>query len=74
MLILKVHRNKTDGLWDIPISRQFRHRAHAIITWDKTNTDLIQYLHGRCFGPTQRTFMKAIKNGNLLTWTGLNNQ
>ena len=45
-LILKGNRNKTDGLWDIPISRPLRHRAHVIITRDKGKTELIQYLHG----------------------------
>ena len=37
-LILLGHRNKTDGLWDIPISRPLRHSSHAIITRDKTKT------------------------------------
>ena len=45
-----------------------------IITKDRKNTELIQYLHGFCFSPTPRTFLKAIKNGNFLTWPGLNNQ
>ena len=73
-LILKGHRNKTDGLWDIPISRPVRYCALAIITRDKTKIELIQYIHGCCFSPTQRTFLKAIKNGKFLTWPGLNNQ
>ena len=38
------------------------------------NTKLIQYLHECCFRPTPRNFLKTIKNGNFLTWTGLNNQ
>ena len=45
-----------------------------IITRDKTNTELIQYLHGCCFRPTPITFLKAINNENFLTWIGLNNQ
>ena len=73
-LIFKGHRNKTYGLWDIPISRPLRYCAHAIITGDKTKTELIQYLYLCCFSPTPRTFLKAIKNGNFLTWKGLNNQ
>ena len=40
----------------------------------KTKTELIQYLHGLCLIQTPRTFLKAIKNGNFLTWPGLNNQ
>ena len=37
-LILKIHRNKIDGLWDITTSRPVRHCAMAIITRDKTKT------------------------------------
>ena len=73
-LILKGHRNKIDGLWDITISIPVRHFVMAIITKDKTKTELIQYLYGFCFIPTPRTFMKAINNGNFLTWPGLKNQ
>ena len=73
-LILKGNGNNKDGLWDIPISITVRHHAIAIITKEKTNTELIQYLHGSCFSPTPRNFLKTIKNGNFLTWPGLNNQ
>ena len=73
-LILKGNGNNKDGLWDIPISITVRHCAIAIITKEKTKTELIQYLHGFCFSPTPRTFLKTIKNGNFLTWPGLNNQ
>ena len=73
-LILKEHRNKSDGLWDIPISNPLVYRAHVIITRDKKNTDIIQYLNGCCFRSTSRKFLKAIKNGKFLTWIGLNNQ
>ena len=40
-LILKGHRNKTYGLWDIPISKPARHRSMEIITKDK----MIKYAH-----------------------------
>ena len=66
------HRNLDDGLWDIPIKKPLQHKALAIITKDKTKTELIQYLHGCCFIPTPRTFLRAIKNGKFLTWPGLN--
>ena len=72
--ILKGHRNKTYGLWDIPISRPVLHRAMEIITKENTKTELIQYIHGCCFILTPRTLLKAIKNGNFLTWKGLNNK
>ena len=61
-IILKGRRNKSDGLWNIPISKPLRYRAHAIITRDKIKIEPIQYLHGCCFSPTPRTFLKAIKN------------
>ena len=35
--------------------------THAIIIWDKTKKELIQYLHGYCFRPTPRNFLKEIK-------------
>ena len=66
------HRNPDDGLWEIPIKKPFQHKALAIITRYKTKTELIQYLHGFCFSPTTCTFIRAIKNGNFLTWPGLN--
>ena len=73
-LILKVYRNKTYGLWDIPISRPLRHQACSIITQNNNKKYLIQYLHGFCFRPTPITLLKTINNGNFLTWPGLNNQ
>ena len=45
-IILKGHINKTEVLWEILISIPLRHRAHTIITRNKTKTELIQYLHG----------------------------
>ena len=55
-----------------PNKKTFQHKALAIITRDKTKTELIQYLHGCCFSPTPCTFLRAIKNRNFLTWPGLN--
>ena len=72
--LLMGQRNKTAGLWYIPISRPVRRHAMAIITRDKKKTKLTQYLHGCCFSPTPRTLLKAINNGRFLTWQGLNNQ
>ena len=73
-IILKEQQNKSYELWDIPISNPLVYRAHVIITRDKKNTDIIQYLNGCCFRYTSRKFLKAIKNGKFLTWIGLNNQ
>ena len=52
--------------------KTIHHKALAIITRDKTKTELLQYLHGLCFSPTPCNFLHAIKNSNFLTWTGLN--
>ena len=56
------------------VSISFRHRAHVIITRDKTKIELIHYLHGWCFRFTPKTFLKAIKNWNFINLLGLNNQ
>ena len=66
------HRNLDNGIWYIPIENPIRHKDLAIITRDKMKTELIQYLHGCCFSPTPRTFLRAIKNGKFLAWPGLN--
>ena len=71
-VVMQGHSNPDDGIWGIPIKKTFQHKALAIITKDKTKTELIRYLHGCCFSPTPLTFLCAIKNGNLLTWPGLN--
>ena len=73
ILIQNGHRNKTYRLWYIPISRLIIHRAHSIITRSKKEK-LIQYPHGCFFHPRPIIFLKAIKNGNFFTWTGLNNE
>ena len=64
--------NLDNGLWEIPIEKPTRHKALSITTRDKMNTELIQYLHGCCFSPTPRNFLRAIKNGSFLAWPGLN--
>ena len=37
-VVIQVHRNPDDGLWDISIKKPFQHKALAIITKDKTKT------------------------------------
>jgi hypothetical protein len=34
--------------------------------------DLINYLHAACFSPVKSTWIKAIKNGIVSSWPGLN--
>ena len=73
-IMSKRHRNNTDILWYIPITITLRHWAHVIIAWYKTKTDLMQYLHGCCYIPIPRIFLKVINIGDLLTGPGLNKQ
>ena len=78
-IILTGYRNKTDGLWDVPISQTpvLRNntskiqRANIIIRKDKAKMELAQWLHASCGSPVASTFITSIKNGNFLTWPGL---
>ena len=46
-------------------------KLNVIIHKNSTKNELSTYLHAYCFCPTKATFMKAIKNGNFLSWPGL---
>ena len=46
-------------------------KMNVIITKNKVKSDLISYLHACCFSPNISTFIKAVKNGNFITWPGL---
>ena len=72
-LIPKGHWNRLYVVWNIPISNPLWYWAHAIITIDQTNTELIYYLHWWLSSPMPRTFLNTIRNINLLTWNGLIN-
>jgi hypothetical protein len=78
--ILEGKRNTTDGLWDITIpSADARppqqapppHQLNAIIRKNQSKTELVQYPHGCCGSPGLSTWKKAIKNGNFITWPGI---
>jgi hypothetical protein len=47
------------------------HQLNAIIRKDQSKTQLVQYLHGCCGSPVLSTWKKAIKNGNFITWPGI---
>ena len=81
-LIMHGPRNRTDNLWDIQLPAHQRDIVQVtpnasclnyIITKDKTKTDLARYLHGTAFSPRISTFSKAIRNGNFITWPGIEN-
>jgi hypothetical protein len=73
--ILQGPRNPIDGLWDISIPLASRsppkHHINAIIRKDLSKTQLVQYLYGCCGSPVVSTWKKAIKNGNFITWPGI---
>ena len=71
--ILRGDRNHQDGLWDVNLSTlQQQHKMNVIIKQDATIGELIHYFQGCCFSPTKSTFLQAVKNGNFITWPGLN--
>ena len=47
-------------------------KLNAIIRKAQTKQELVQYLHGCCGSTTLATWAKAIKNGNFITWPGIN--
>ena len=71
-IIIKGHRKKTYGLWDIPISnetsRSYNHHKRQDEDWTNTISSWM------LFQPQPKNFRKAIENGNFLIWLGLNNQ
>jgi hypothetical protein len=77
--ILTGKRNTEDGLWDIPIPTIIpapgepprSHHINAIIRKDLSKTKLVQYLYGCCGSPVVSTWKQAIKNGNFITWPGI---
>ena len=70
--ILHGVRNFTDGLWDIYLKQQSTiPKLNVIIQKATTKKDLIHFFHGTCFSPTKATFLRAIKNGNFISWPGL---
>jgi len=70
-IILTGYRNKSDGLWDVPLQQSNivhnptskAHHANIIIRKDKTKMELAQWLHASCGSPKESTFIQSIKNG-----------
>jgi hypothetical protein len=79
--ILKGDRNPTDDLsWDIALpltppspstALSTIHQSIAIIRKDHSKTSLVQYLYACCGSPVISTRKQAIKNGNFITWPGI---
>ena len=68
--ILTGHRNKSDGLWDIPLLPQNRnvtktsspylHKSNVIIPKRTNISTLLQYMHASLFSPRKSSLLKAI--------------
>ena len=83
-IVLTGQRNFTDGLWDVslrslpqqptpstPSTFHSNQSANVIIHKKQTTKQLAQYLHAACGSPPISTFLKAIKNGLLQSWPGI---
>ena len=75
-IILKGVRNPTNGLWDVPFQTTIPNTTsyesiNAIINKNQTKQQLATFIHKCMFSPTLRTLIKAIKNGNLITFPGI---
>ena len=82
-LVLQGYRNKSDGLWDIPLPHNpiknsniiqrynNKYSINAIIRKDISVHKLANYLHGCAGSPSLSTFQKAIDKGNFLSWPGI---
>ena len=72
--IIEGKRNLKDGLWDIPFptkTQDTRLFVNYVVTKNKTKYELARYLHACAFSPCLTTFTKAIKNGNFISWPGI---
>lgn len=79
--ILEGNRNPTDGLWDVDIN-QLAHKSASLATTtqpnlnvilrnDKSKAELAAYYHATCLFPTTRLWADKIKQGNFISWPGL---
>ena len=65
-------RNFTDGLWDINLSTpSLNQQMNVIIRNNITATLLIDYYYACLFSPIKQTFLRAINNGNFISWPGI---
>jgi hypothetical protein len=78
--VLSGTHNHTDDLWEIPLAATSPSlsltptpvlAANVIICKDMTKNALTQYLYGCCGSPVFSTWQRAIRNGNFVTWPGI---
>ena len=65
-------KNKWDNLYDLTLPIKPPDKMNVIIRQDQTKLELAQFLHATAFSPAISTFQKAIRNGNFVTWPGIN--
>ena len=85
-VVLQGYRNYNDKLWDIPFNKQGQHIlppslpppttfhqqfANVIIPKDLSTAQLIEFYQACLFSPAKSTLLKAVKNGNFITWPSL---
>ena len=70
--IIKGTRNKKNGTWEVPLDTQQPSAVINNIQEQSSKPELAQYLHAALFSPTTASLLKAIKQGFLKTWPGLN--
>ena len=81
-IIIQGQRSPTDKLYNVHLPQPSNNNTlqstkcntiNYIIRKDKSKTDLARYLHACAFSPSLSTFTQAIKNGNFITWPGIQN-
>jgi hypothetical protein len=72
--LLSGPRDLNTGLWRINLKQTNKHipDPSANNVYELRNTGaLIHYLHKALFSPTKAAMLQAVKDGHLITWTGL---
>jgi hypothetical protein len=72
--LLSGPRDATTDLWRINLEHTNKHKPHPIANnlYELRNTRaFIHYLHKALFSPTKAAMLQAVKDGHLITWTGL---
>ena len=81
-IVLRGHRNYTDGLWDIPIysstnvippstTSSSTNKINVIIRKHQTKQNLSQYIHKCLLSPPIHTLLQTIQLNHLLTFPSL---
>jgi hypothetical protein len=72
--LLSGPQDVTTGLWRINLKQTNKHIPNPIANnvYELRNTGaLVHYLHKAFFSPTKSAMLQAVKDGHLITWTGL---